>query len=99
MNLDSLEALCLELVQSDSETSATLAALTNAELRTAYVDVLHQLGLELAIGLDAHSHWLSDSLLIYSNQGPIHLCQTAYYGNFVRIRPGVALMSRMWRRS
>lgn len=79
MNLDSLEALCVELVQSDCDRSEILTAFSDADLQDAYFDVLHQLGLELAIGLDAHSHWLADSLLIYSNQEAIHLCQTAFY--------------------
>ena len=79
MNLDSLEALCLELVQSDSETSATLAAQSDAELQDTYLDVLRQLGWELVIGVDAHSHWMSDSLVISSNLGPIHGAETAFY--------------------
>jgi hypothetical protein len=79
MNLDFLEDLCGELLQSDCDRSESLAALSDAELQDAYVDVLQQFGLELVIGVDEHSHWMSDSLLIYSNQGPIHACQTAFY--------------------
>jgi hypothetical protein len=56
-----------------------LAAQSDAELQDTYLDVLRQLGWELVIGVDAHSHWLSDSLMIYSNQAAIHLCQTAFY--------------------
>ena len=85
MNLDSLEALCIELVSSDNDTSAVLAALSDDELQDAYVDVLHQFGLELVIGVDAHSHWMSDSLLIYSNQAAIHLCQTAFYADLCEL--------------
>ena len=79
MDLNFLEHLCAELVQSDDERSATLSAMPDVELQTVYVDVLHQLGLELIIGLDAHSHWLSDLLVICSNQGPIHAAETAFY--------------------
>jgi hypothetical protein len=79
MNLDFLEDLCNELLQSDNERSATLSAMSPAALQTVYVDVLHQLGLELIIGLDAHSHWLSDLLVIGSNLGPIHAAETAFY--------------------
>ena len=79
MNLEFLETLCNELLQSDNERSETLSAMSDAELQTIYVDVLHQLGLELIIGLDAHSHWLSDLLVIGSNLGPIHAAETAFY--------------------
>ena len=79
MNFQQLEDFCIELVKSDSDRSATLAALNDLELQDAYLDVLRQLGWELVIGVDAHSHWLSDSLLISSNREAIHLCQTAFY--------------------
>jgi hypothetical protein len=79
MTFQQLEDLCIELVQSDCDRSESLAAFSDAELQDVYVSVLRQFGLELAIGVDEHSHWMSDSLLIYSNQGPIHLCQTAFY--------------------
>ena len=79
MTFQRLEDLCIELVQCDGGRSESLAALSDAELQDAYLDVLWQLGWELVIGVDAHSHWVSDSLLIYSNQAAIHLCQTAYY--------------------
>jgi hypothetical protein len=85
MNLEFLEALCNELVQSDCERSAILAALSDAELQDAYVDVLHQFGLELVCGVDAHSHWLSDLLVIGSNLGPIHAAQTAFYAILVEM--------------
>ena len=78
MNLKFLEALCTELVQPDCERSAILAALSDGELKDAYLDVLRQLGLELVCGVDSHSHWMSDLLLIAANQGPIHGCQTAF---------------------
>jgi hypothetical protein len=79
MNLEFLEALCNELVQSDCERSAILAALSDAELQDAYVDVLHQFGLELVCGVDTHSHWTCDFLMIVANQGPIHAAETAFY--------------------
>ena len=90
MNLDFLEDLCGELLQSDCERSATLAALSDAELRDAYFDILQQFGLELVIGVDEHSSWMSDLLLIGSNQGPIHACQTVFYAILVEMdRRGV----------
>ena len=85
MNLEFLEALCNELVQSDCERSAILAALSDAELQDAYVDVLHQFGLELVCGVDTHSHWTCDFLMIVANQGPIHACQTAFYAVLVEM--------------
>jgi hypothetical protein len=96
MNLQFLEDLCDELLQSDCERSAILAALTDTELQNTYVDVLRQLGLELVIGVDEHSHWLSDLLVIGSNLGPIHASQTAFYAILVEMdrrgvdRPDVA---------
>ena len=90
MNLQLLEDLCDGLLQSDCERSAILTALTDAELQDAYGDVLHQYGLELVIGADEHSHWMSDSLVIRNNQGPIHACQTAFYAVMVEMnRRGV----------
>lgn len=77
ITVQQLEDLCIALVQSDSD--RTLAALSDGELQDAYVDVLHQFGLELVIGVDEHSHWMSESLLVYGNQGAIHLCETAFY--------------------
>jgi hypothetical protein len=41
-----------------------LAALSDGELKDAYLDVSRQLGLELVCGLDSHSHWMADLLLI-----------------------------------
>src|ERR1035438_8376718 len=88
MNFQQLEDLCIELAQSDCD--RTVATLTNAELQDAYVAILRQYGLELIIGVYEHSHWMSDSLLIFSNQGPIHLCQTAFYAIFFEMdRRGV----------
>lgn len=79
MNLEFLEALCNELVRSNCERSEILAALTDAELKDAYLDVLRQLGLELVCGVDSHSHWTCDFLMIVANQGPIHAAETAFY--------------------
>ena len=79
MNLQFLEDLCNELVQPGCERSAILAALSDAELQDAYVDVSRQFGLELVFGVYEHSHWLSDLLVIGSNLGPIHASQTAFY--------------------
>ena len=96
MNLEFLEDLCNELLQSDNERSATLSAMSDAKLQKIYVDVLHQFGLELICGVDAHSHWMFDSLVICSNQGPIHASQTVFYAILVEMdrrrvdRPDVA---------
>jgi hypothetical protein len=79
MDLTFLEHLCAELIQSDNERSEILAALSDAELKDAYHGVSRQLGLELLCGLDSHSHWLSDLLVIVANQGPIHAAETAFY--------------------
>ena len=90
MNLQFLEDLCNELVQPGCERSATLSAMSDGELERVYVDVLHQFGLELICGLDAHSHWMSDSLVIGSNLGPIHAAETAFYAILVEMdRRGV----------
>jgi hypothetical protein len=90
MNLQFLEFLCNELLQSNNERSATLSAMSAAELQTLYVDVLHQFGLELICGVDAHSRWMSDSLVIGSNLGPIHAAETAFYSILVELeRRGV----------
>jgi hypothetical protein len=85
MNFQFLEDLCDELLQSDCGKSALLAALTDAGLREAYFDILQQLGLELAIGVDEHSSWMCDLLLIGGNQGPIHASQTAFYAILVEL--------------
>src|SRR5271157_2025088 len=90
MNLQFLEDLCNELLQSDNERSATLSAMSDAELQTVYVDVSRQFGLELVCGVYEHSHWLSDLLVICGNQGPIHASQTAFYAILVEMdRRGV----------
>jgi len=39
------------------------------ELRDAYINVARQFGLELVCGVYEHSHWMSDLLVIVSNQG------------------------------
>lgn len=85
MNLQFLEDLCDELLQSACERSAILAALSDAELQDAYVDVSRQFGLELVFGVYEHSHWLSDLLVISSNLGPIHASQTAFYAILVEL--------------
>jgi hypothetical protein len=79
MDLTFLEHLCAELLQSDNERSAILAALSDDGLRTVYVDVLHQFGLELICGVDSHSHWTCDFLMIVANQAAIHAAETAFY--------------------
>ena len=78
MNLNFLAHLCDELLQYN-ERSPTLSAMSDAELQTLYVDVLHQFGLELICGVDSHSHWMNDLLVIVANQGPIHAAETAFY--------------------
>ena len=80
MDLNFLEHLCSELVQPGCERSAILAALSDDALKTVYVDVLHQFGLELICGVDSHSHWTCDFLMIVANQGQIHAAETAFYG-------------------
>jgi|BarGraIncu00222A_1022003.scaffolds.fasta_scaffold151396_2 hypothetical protein len=90
MNLQFLEDLCDELLQSDCERSAILAALSDSELQTVYFDILQQLGLELVCGVDSHSHWMFDSLVICTNLGPIHAAETAFYAILVELdRRGV----------
>jgi hypothetical protein len=89
MNLNFLAGLCDELLQYN-ERSPTLSAMSDAELQTVYVDVLRQFGLELICGVDIHSHWMNDLLVIVANQGPIHACQTAFYAILVELeRRGV----------
>jgi|SRR5271157_3669831 len=85
MNLQFLEDLCDELLQSDCERNGILAALTDAELQDSYVDVLRQFGLELICGVYEHSSWMSDLLVIGGNQGQIHACQTAFYAILVEM--------------
>jgi len=85
MTLQQLEDLCNELLVSDGENSMILSAFTDAELLDAYAFVLHQFGMELVCGVYEHSHWMSDLLLIVSNQGPIHAAQTAFYAILVEM--------------
>jgi hypothetical protein len=59
--------------------------MSDAELKDTYVDVLQQFGLELVIGVDAHSHWMFDSLIICSNLAPIHAAQTLLYAVLVEL--------------
>jgi hypothetical protein len=90
MTLQQLENLCDELLVSENDTSPMLSAFTDAELLDAYADVLYQYGLELVCGVDEHSRWMSDLLVIGGNQGPIHACQTAFYAVLVEMdRRGV----------
>jgi hypothetical protein len=85
MNLNFLADLCDELLRSNCERSAILAALSDSELKDVYLDVLRQFGLELVCGVDSHSHWTCDFLMIVANQGPIHACQTAFYAVLVEM--------------
>jgi hypothetical protein len=78
MNLHQLDELCDELLVSDSEASAILLSMSDAELQDAYVDVVHQYGLELVIGTEEQSTWMSDVLVIAANQGPIFACSAAF---------------------
>ena len=78
MNLTLLEDLCDELLVSDSEASAILLSMSDDELQDAYVDVFHQYGLELVIGAEDKSTWMSDVLVIGANQGPIFACAAAF---------------------
>ena len=78
MTFDQLNHLCDEILQSDSDRSALLASLSDAELQSAYVDVFRQYGLELVIGTEEKSTWMSDVLVIGANQGPIFACAAAF---------------------
>ena len=90
MNLEFLEDLCSELIQSDCDRSELLAALTNSELRDAYVDVLRQYGLELVCGAYEHSSWMGGLLMIAGNEGPIKACAAAFLAILVEMdRRGV----------
>jgi hypothetical protein len=64
MNLHQLDELCDELLDT--------------ELQDAYVDVFHQYGLELVIGAEDKSTWMSELLVIGANQGPIFACAAAF---------------------
>ena len=90
MNLQFLEDLCNELLRSNNERSATLSAMSDAELQVAYADVLRQYGLELVIGVDEHSSWMGDVLVIGANEGPIKACAAAFLAILVEMdRRGV----------
>jgi len=78
MTLQFLEELCDELLQPDCERSAILTALSDPELKDAYVDVLHQCGLELVCGAYEHSSWMGDLLLIGANEGPIKVLRQRF---------------------
>lgn len=90
MTLQQLEEFCYELAFSDTDTSAVLAALSDAELQLAYADVLRQYGLELVIGVDEHSSWMGNVLVIGANEGPIKACAMAFLAVMVEMeRRGV----------
>ena len=78
MTLHELDQLCDELLDPECERSAILSAMSDAELQSAYVDVLRQYGLELVIGAEEKSTWMCELLVIGSNQGPIFACAAAF---------------------
>lgn len=78
MTLHELDQLCDELLDPDCERSAILSAMSDAELLSAYVNVFHQYGLELVIGAEEKSTWMSELLVIGANQGPIFACAAAF---------------------
>jgi hypothetical protein len=77
MTLHQLDELCDELLGTDCERSAILSAMSDSELQSAYVDVFHQYGVELVIGAE-ESAWISELLVINTNQGPIFGCSVAF---------------------
>jgi len=79
MDLTFLAHLSAELIEPGCERSEILAALDDLELRNAYFDVQHQLGLELTCGLYEHSHSFPGMLVIAANLGPIFASQTSFY--------------------
>jgi len=90
MTLQQLEDFCYELAFSDTDTSAVLAALSDAELQLAYADVLQQYGLELVCGAYEQSTWMGGLLLIGANEGPIKACAMAFLAILVEMnRRGV----------
>jgi hypothetical protein len=78
MTLKQLNELCAELLDSDSENSAILAAMPDEELQQAMCDAMRQFGLELLIGAEEKSTWMSELLVIGANLGPILDCQAAF---------------------
>jgi hypothetical protein len=89
MTLQQLEDLCYGIVASDSNTSA-LAALSDAELQAAYMDILRQYGLELVCGAYESSTWMGDLLMIGANEGPIKACAMAFLAILIELdRRGV----------
>jgi hypothetical protein len=79
MTMQQLEDLCDEiLVSADSENSALLSAMSNAELQDAYIAVAHQYGVELVYGADKNSTWMNGVLVIGANDGPIIAAQAAF---------------------
>jgi len=95
MTFQQLEDLCIELVQSDCDRSESLAAFSDAELQDVYVSVLRQSDWSLLSAVDEHSHWMSDSLLIYSNSRPDPFVPDCFLRRIVRIGP--AWRSARWR--
>jgi hypothetical protein len=78
MTLNQLDELCDELLDPDCERSAILSAMSDAELQSAYPDIVRQFGLELVIGTEEQSTWMSDVLVIAANQGPLFACSLAF---------------------
>jgi hypothetical protein len=90
MTLQQIEDLCYGILDSDSETSAVLAAFSDADLQAAYTDVLRQYGLELVCGAYEYSGWMGDLLMIGANEGPIKACAMAFLAILVELdRRGV----------
>jgi len=91
MNLQQLENLCYDLLDSDDADTNALAALSDTELKLAYLDVLQQYGLELVCGAYEHSSWMGDLLMIGANEGPIKACAAAFLAILVEFeRRGVS---------
>lgn len=78
MTIHELDELCDELLDPGCERSAILPAMSDSELQTAYVDTFRQYGLELVIGAEEKSNWMSELLVIGFNQGPIFACSAGF---------------------
>jgi len=75
-----LEQLAGELLHIDiDQPCPTVVSLSDAELQVAFDDVLHQFGLELAIGVSEQSEWVGDLLVINANQAAITTLETVFY--------------------
>jgi hypothetical protein len=89
MTFDQLNAVCDEILHS-AENSATLLAMSDAELQDAYVGVLRQYGLELVCGAYEKSSWMGEVLVIAGNEGPIKACAAAFLAILIEMdRRGV----------